>query len=161
MSRRFAFDRAYYERHYRDRSTRVGGLGAIMRLGGFVAAYLRYLEQPVATVVDFGCGLGHWQRVVRRHFPAARYTGVELSRYLCAQYGWTRGSVVDWVADELLRLSIGTTGSRRGDGKTKGLGGARAERLANDDPELLAGVAPDRAQELSNPLRIRQGRSAL
>ena len=72
-------------------------------LGGFVAAYLRYLEQPVATVVDFGCGLGHWQRVVRRHFPAARYTGVELSRYLCAQYGWTRGSVVDWVADELLR----------------------------------------------------------
>lgn len=106
MSRRFAFDRAYYERHYRDRRTRVGGLGAIMRLGDFIAAYLRYLEQPVATVIDFGCGLGHWQRVVRRHFPTARYTGVEVSRYLCTRYGWTRGSVVDWVADEPADLVI-------------------------------------------------------
>jgi hypothetical protein len=106
MHRRFVFDQAYYERHYRDRRTRVGSLGAILRLGDFVAAYLRYLEQPVATVIDFGCGLGLWQRAVRRHFPAARYTGVEVSRYLCRRYGWTRGSVVDWVAETPADLVI-------------------------------------------------------
>jgi SAM-dependent methyltransferase len=106
MSRRFAFDRAYYQRHYRNRRTRVGDLDDLMRLGNFVAAYLRYLEQPVATALDFGCGLGHWQHVVRRHFPRARYTGVELSRYLCETYGWQRGSVVDWAAEEPADLVI-------------------------------------------------------
>ena len=100
MSRRFTFDRSYYERHYRDPRTRVGGQVQIAKLGAFVAAYLTYLEQPVETVVDFGCGLGHWRRVVRRHFPGARYTGVEASAYLCRTYGWQRGSVVDWTADE-------------------------------------------------------------
>jgi hypothetical protein len=100
MRKRFVFDRAYYERHYRDPRTRVGGERQVVKLGAFVAAYLRYLEQPVATVIDFGCGLGHWRRVVQRHFPRARYTGVELSAYLCRVHGWQRGSVVDWKADE-------------------------------------------------------------
>jgi SAM-dependent methyltransferase len=99
MRKRFAFDRAYYDRYYRDPRTRVGERAAAARLGDFVAAYLRYLEQPVRTVVDFGCGLGHWRRIVRRHFPGARYTGVELSAYLCRTYGWTRGSVIDWTAE--------------------------------------------------------------
>lgn len=98
MTPRSTFDRAYYERHYRDQLTRVGGPAAMRRLGDFVASYLRYLEQPVASVLDFGCGLGHWRRVARRHFPRARYVGIEVSDYLCATYGWAHGSVVDWVA---------------------------------------------------------------
>ena len=98
MSSRFSFDRAYYERHYRDPRTRVGGLGSVQRLGDFVAAYLRYLGQPVRTVIDFGCGLGHWSPVLQQLFPRARYTGVEVSEYLCARYGWERGSVIDWTA---------------------------------------------------------------
>jgi SAM-dependent methyltransferase len=106
MTRPFAFDRAYYERHYRNPRTRVGGPTQVARLGTFVASYLAYLEQPVATVVDFGCGLGYWRRVVRRHFPGAHYTGVEVSAYLCRTYGWQRGSVVDWVADEPADLVI-------------------------------------------------------
>ena len=106
MSQRFAFDRAYYQRHYRDRRTRVGGPGDITRLGDFVATYLQYLEQPVATVIDFGCGLGYWRRVVRRHFPGARYIGVEVSPYLCLRYGWARGSVVDWTIGEPADLVI-------------------------------------------------------
>jgi SAM-dependent methyltransferase len=100
MSRRFTFDRAYYERHYRLRLTRVSGPADIARLGSFVAAYLRYLEQPVRTVLDLGCGIGAWRRIVRQHFPHARYTGVEVSAYLCRTYGWSRGSVVDWHAGE-------------------------------------------------------------
>ncbi|HWP65185.1 MAG TPA: class I SAM-dependent methyltransferase [Candidatus Limnocylindria bacterium] len=106
MPSRFAFDRAYYERHYRNPRTRIGGPREIDRLGDLVAAYLRYLRQPVRTVLDFGCGLGHWRGAVERLFPRARYTGIEVSAYLCERYGWQRGSVVDWVAERPADLVI-------------------------------------------------------
>ena len=98
MPKPFVFDRAYYQRHYRDARTRVTDAAMTARLGAFVAAYLGYLEQPVRSVLDLGCGLGAWRRIARRHFPGATYTGVEVSAYLCRTYGWTRGSVVDYVA---------------------------------------------------------------
>jgi hypothetical protein len=106
MAKRFAFDRAYYERHYRNARTRVASPASLARLGGFVTAYLTYLEQPVRTVLDLGCGLGLWRGVLRRAFPRARYTGVELSDYLCRRYGWTPGSVVDYVAETPADLVI-------------------------------------------------------
>jgi len=43
---------------------------------------------------------------VARHFPAARYQGVEYSDYLCQRYGWAHGSVLDWQADEPFDLVI-------------------------------------------------------
>ena len=91
------FDRAYYDRYYRDARTRVATRRAFERLGGFVAGYLEYLEIRVRTVLDLGCGVGHWKPVVRHRFPGARYTGVEVSRYLCREYGWERGSVAAWT----------------------------------------------------------------
>jgi hypothetical protein len=106
MPKRFAFDRAYYERHYRNARTRVASPASLARLGGFVTAYLRYLEQPVHTALDLGCGIGLWRSVVRRAFPRARYTGVEVSEYLCRRHGWTPGSVVDYLADAPADLVI-------------------------------------------------------
>ncbi len=93
------FDRAYYDRFYRDPRTRVGTRRAFARLGRFVGAYLRHLEIEVSTVLDLGCGVGHWREAARRAFPRATYTGVEVSAYLCREYGWERGSVVDWAGD--------------------------------------------------------------
>lgn len=90
------FDRAYYERFYLDPKTRVSDRAALDRLGDFVCGYLRYLELPIARVVDMGCGLGLWREVVQRHFPRASYRGVEVSAYLCERYGWECGSVVDY-----------------------------------------------------------------
>ncbi len=92
------FDRQYYRRFYRDPKTRVTDKRAVDRLGNFVCGYLRYLELPMARVLDLGCGLGHWQPVVKRHYPRARYHGVEYSNYLCEQYGWEQGSVVDYAS---------------------------------------------------------------
>lgn len=99
MPRRFSFDEAYYQRFYEDESTRVEAPEETDRLVAFVCAYLAYLGQPVESVLDFGCGLGHWRASLARRLPEARYLGVELSPYLCERYGWTRGSIVDW-ADE-------------------------------------------------------------
>ncbi|MBM4061660.1 MAG: class I SAM-dependent methyltransferase [Planctomycetes bacterium] len=95
------FDAAYYRRFYADPRTRVGDAAATGRLAAFVAAYLRYLDVPVRTILDVGCGVGHWRTAARRLWPRARYFGVEHSEHLCAVHGWIRGSVVDLDARAL------------------------------------------------------------
>jgi hypothetical protein len=93
-----AFDRAYYERFYLNPKTRVVDPDQLARLGDFVCSYVAYLDLPVRRVLDMGCGIGLWQPVIQRHFPKARYHGVEYSAYLCERYGWEQGSVVDYRA---------------------------------------------------------------
>jgi 2-polyprenyl-3-methyl-5-hydroxy-6-metoxy-1,4-benzoquinol methylase len=92
------FDRRYYERFYLDPKTRVTDQAALDRLGDFVCSYLKYLPLSVKRVLDLGCGIGLWQPVLARHFPEASYQGVEISEYLCQQYGWQQGSVVDYTS---------------------------------------------------------------
>lgn len=100
------FDSHYYRRFYRDPKTRVTDPRAAERLGNFVCSYLRYLELPVARALDLGCGLGHWKGVLKRHYPRARYQGVEYSSYLCERYGWEQGSVVDYRSKKSFDLVI-------------------------------------------------------
>ncbi len=92
------FDEAYYRRYYEAPATRVETPAEATARGDFVCSYLTYLGQPVRRVLDIGCGLGQWRESLHRHFPEARYTGVEISRYLCQRCGWRRGSVVDFRA---------------------------------------------------------------
>jgi SAM-dependent methyltransferase len=92
------FDRAYYERLYHDKTTRVLDRAQVDRLGDFACSYLRYLDAPVERVLDLGCGIGLWQQVIKRHYPRALYQGVEYSEYLCERYGFERGSVLDYSA---------------------------------------------------------------
>lgn len=101
-----AFDEAYYARYYFDKKTKVADPQHVERLGAFVSSYLKYLRVPVHRVLDIGCGVGLWRDIVARHFPQARYQGVEVSEYLCDRYGWQRGSVVDYQAREPFDLVI-------------------------------------------------------
>ena len=89
------FDSAYYQRYYGAAATRVSDQREIDRLATFVKGYLDYLEVPVRSVLDIGCGVGHWQQASARLWPKARYYGVEYSYYLCEEYGWHRGSVTE------------------------------------------------------------------
>ncbi|HUF74188.1 MAG TPA: class I SAM-dependent methyltransferase [Gammaproteobacteria bacterium] len=98
MAKRARFDKKYYERFYGGARERAAYRREEQRLGDFVCAYLKYLEQPVRHVVDIGCGLGQWREIVAKHFPRASYTGVEHSAYLCDELGWTRSSAVDFTA---------------------------------------------------------------
>jgi SAM-dependent methyltransferase len=100
------FDRAYYQRFYRNPRTRVASQRDVDRLGDFVCSYLKYLRLPVRSVLDVGCGLGFWKSVVARRFPRARYVGVEYSAYLCETKGWIRGSVVDFQSETPFDLVI-------------------------------------------------------
>ncbi len=94
------FDEAYYERYYFDKKTSVVDPQHMERLGNFVCSYLKYLRVPVQRVLDVGCGIGLWRDIIARHFPDATFHGVEYSAYLCKRFGWERGSVVDYHADE-------------------------------------------------------------
>ena len=100
------FDEAYYQRYYFDKKTSVVDPQHTQRLGTFVCSYLQYLRVPVLRVLDVGCGIGLWRDAIARHFPDARYQGVEYSPYLCERYGWTQGSVVDFSASEPFDLVI-------------------------------------------------------
>ncbi len=106
MKARRKFDEQYYQKFYLDPLTRAMHPEDFDKLGNFVCGYLHYLEQPVAKVLDMGCGLGLWHNVVERHFPDAVYTGVEISDYVCERYGWHKGSVVDWSARSTFDLVI-------------------------------------------------------
>jgi len=87
------FDKRYYDRFYRNPRTRVSSIRNTPKLGRFVCGYLDYLEFPVRRVLDAGCGLGRWRGVIAEHYPRARYQGIEVSEYLCREYGWTQASI--------------------------------------------------------------------
>ena len=87
------FDKRYYDRFY---GARRKWEQETALLGDFVCSYLRYMKLPVRRVLDIGCGLGMLRATVARHFPRARYHGVEVSRYLCDRFGWSYGSVIDF-----------------------------------------------------------------
>lgn len=90
------FDADYYRRFYGDPRTRVGDRAAVQRLATFVGGYLGHLDVPVRSILDVGCGVGHWRSAAAAVWPRARYHGVEHSRHLCEKHGWTQGSIVDF-----------------------------------------------------------------
>lgn len=92
------FDKAYYDRFYRNPDTRAVSPAGAGRQAEFIAAYLRYLRLPVKRLLDIGCGIGATLRALQRRFPRALSVGVEHSDYLCERYGWEPGSVVDYQA---------------------------------------------------------------
>lgn len=100
------FDAAYYRRFYRDPKTRVADATTTARLAEFVVAYLRYLQLPLRSTLDLGCGLGHWRDALALEAPRASYRGVEHSEYLCRELGWIRGSVVDYSPGRAFDLVV-------------------------------------------------------
>ena len=97
MSRtRRRFDKAYYDRFYRNPSTRASTPAAAKKLAAFIGAYLRHLELPPRSILDVGCGTGSLLRALGREFPKARCHGLEVSGYLCGRYGWEHGSIANY-----------------------------------------------------------------
>ena len=86
-----AYDRAYFDKWYRNQKHRVitpakTARKALLALG--VAEY--YLERPVRSVLDVGCGEGQWQPVLKKLRPRLRYTGVDPSPYAVQRFGKRR-----------------------------------------------------------------------
>ena len=74
------YDQATFERWYRDPRTRLmGPAERRRRVAAVVAAAERWLELPLRSALDVGCGLGLWGREMRRLRPELRYVGYEPS----------------------------------------------------------------------------------
>ena len=102
----FTFDAAYYERFYLDPGTRVADPLDVEVQARFLCSYLDYLRINVRWILDLGCGLGRLREPLLARFPRARYTGVEVSEYLCAELGWVHDSVATFRARRRFDLVI-------------------------------------------------------
>jgi SAM-dependent methyltransferase len=86
-----AYDRAYFDRWYRDPGRRVGTAAELARQAALaVAAAEVVLARPIRSVLDIGCGEAPWCPVLRRLRPEVRYLGVDPSPYAIARYGRSR-----------------------------------------------------------------------
>ena len=85
------YDRAYFEKWYRDPRHRVRGSADLSRRVHLAVAVAEYLlGRPVRSVLDVGCGEGTWQSAIRRLRPRAEYVGVDSSSYAVRRFGARR-----------------------------------------------------------------------
>jgi SAM-dependent methyltransferase len=85
------YDRAYFDRWYRDPQRRVHGRADVERKARLVLGVAeQLLGRPVRSVLDVGCGEGRWQPVLQRLRPGSRYAGVDSSEYAVRRYGRRR-----------------------------------------------------------------------
>ena len=86
-----AYDRAYFDRWYRDPRRKVGTSSELARQAALVVAAAEVvLARPVRSVLDVGCGEGPWALALRRIRPAVRYLGIDPSLYAVARFGRSR-----------------------------------------------------------------------
>jgi SAM-dependent methyltransferase len=85
------YDRAYFDRWYRDPRRRVISPAPMARRAEWAIATAEYvLGRPLRSVLDVGSGEGHWALPIRRLRPGVRYTGVDPSPYVVRRYGTRR-----------------------------------------------------------------------
>jgi trans-aconitate methyltransferase len=105
-SRSSAFDSAYFRKYYFNAATRVTSAAEMRGRALLIAAVLRHSGIPVRSILDAGCGIGLLRKPFLAALPRARYLGLEASEYLCARYGWVKGSVVDFSPRSASNLVI-------------------------------------------------------
>ena len=86
-----AYDRAYFDRWYRDPEHRVATRADVARKAAMVVGIAEsLLQRRVRSVLDVGCGEAPWRSALRRLRPAVRYTGVDPSPYVINRFGASR-----------------------------------------------------------------------
>jgi SAM-dependent methyltransferase len=85
------YDRAYFERWYRDRRHAIASGGELYRQVAFAVAITeRLLARPLRSVLDAGAGEGRWYPVLRQLRPRVRYIGFDSSEWAVAKWGRRR-----------------------------------------------------------------------
>jgi SAM-dependent methyltransferase len=85
------YDRAYFDRWYRNRTTRVNSHAEVRRKVQVAVASAEYfIRRPTRTVLDVGCGEGAWLPHLRALRPRIQYLGLDSSEYVVRRFGKTR-----------------------------------------------------------------------
>lgn len=100
------FDHSFYQRFYVNPRTRVTTREEMSRRAAVIASLMKHLELPVRAILDAGCGLGLMRATLKRAFPRADYTGIEVSGHLCKRYGWTQASLADYAPRKRFDLIV-------------------------------------------------------
>lgn len=85
------YDRAYFDRWYREAGgskTSKGRLDRAVALA--VASTELFLGRRLRTVLDVGCGEGHWRAPLLALRPGLQYLGLDASEYAVRRFGRTR-----------------------------------------------------------------------
>jgi SAM-dependent methyltransferase len=85
------YDRAYFDKWYRDPRHRVGSRAALARKAAMVVHLAEYyLARPLHSVLDVGCGEAAWRAPLLKLRPGLAYRGLDPSPYTVERYGRTR-----------------------------------------------------------------------
>ena len=85
------YDRAYFDRWYRHRSTRVNSHAEVRRKVQLAVASAEYfLRRQLRTVLDVGCGEGAWLPHLRALRPRVQDLGLDSSEYAVKRFGRKR-----------------------------------------------------------------------
>ena len=85
------YDRAYFERWYRDPHHRVATRESLERKVRMAVSLTEFLlGRQVRSVLDVGCGEAPWFALLKRFRPSATYTGIDASEYVLERFGASR-----------------------------------------------------------------------
>jgi SAM-dependent methyltransferase len=85
------YDRAYFDKWYRDRRTRVSTATEVRRKVSLAVAVAEYfLRRRLRNVLDVGCGEAPWREHLRELRPRASYLGLDPSEYVVERFGRER-----------------------------------------------------------------------
>ncbi len=91
MSRPKQYDRAYFDRWYRDRRHAIASGGELHRQVAFAVAVTEHLlARPIQSVLDAGAGEGRWYPHLRKLRPQVRYIGFDCSEWAVKRWGRRR-----------------------------------------------------------------------
>lgn len=101
------YDRAYFDRWYRDPRRRIEpAVDLRRRVAMAVSITERFLGRAIRTALDVGCGEGRWRAELRRLRPRVAYLGVEPSQYAVERFG-RRRNLIRGGFGELPELDLG------------------------------------------------------
>ncbi len=85
------YDRAYFDKWYRDPQQRVGSRQELRRKVAMVVHLAEYyLARPLRNVLDVGCGEAAWRAPLKALRPDIDYLGLDSSDYAVSRYGRAR-----------------------------------------------------------------------
>ena len=101
------YDRAYFDRWYRNRATRVNSHAEVRRKVQIAIASAEYfIRRQLRTVLDVGCGEGAWLPHLQAIRPRVQYVGLDSSEYVVKRFGKKRNIHLASFAD-LPSLDLG------------------------------------------------------
>lgn len=106
MTQSLRFDDAYYERFYKDPSTRVYDQKRHAKLIAGVVHLAEWFGVELRSVLDVGAGLGWWGEWLRAHRKQVEVISTELEPAICKRYGHQQADITTFRLERRFDLVV-------------------------------------------------------